>query len=192
MLTEFRLKMLNREADSSQNKPFEILESLNIGEGMVIGDIGSGGGYFTFEFSKKVGVDGKVYSIDVEENFLDFIKNELIKKGITNVELVKGNQNGVDLPENSVDLFFMRNVFHHLGDQVTYFKNLKNLLKEDGKIAIIDYNQKSFSFMGLFGHYTHEKDLVNIMSQAGFTKFEKYDFLHNQSFIIFKKHGFIN
>ncbi|MCK9151385.1 class I SAM-dependent methyltransferase [Methanobacterium alcaliphilum] len=187
MFNNFMLKLLNREASSSQNKPLEILKNLNLQQGMIIGDIGSGGGYFTSLFSKKVGEDGKVYSIDVNQKSLDFIKNELEKTGITNVELVKGNSNGINLPESSVDLFFMRNVFHHLENQINYFKNLKTLLKEDGKVAIIDYDQRNFSPMGIFGHYTHENDLMDVMTRAGYLKFEKFVFLPKQSFMIFKK-----
>ncbi len=47
--------MLNREAASGKNKPEVIIKSLDIKNGMIIADIGAGGGYFTFEFSKTVG-----------------------------------------------------------------------------------------------------------------------------------------
>ena len=83
MLTGFRLKMLNREASSPKNKPLEIIEHLNIQDGMVVGDIGSGGGYFTHEFSRKVGREGQVYAIDVNQKISGFhtviisIKKEL-------------------------------------------------------------------------------------------------------------------
>jgi predicted methyltransferase len=46
--------MLNREASSPKNKPVEIIEHLNIYNGNVVGDIGSGGGFFTREFSREV------------------------------------------------------------------------------------------------------------------------------------------
>lgn len=98
-----------------------------------------------------------------------------------------GNFNGVNLPEKSVDLIFLRNVFHHLKDQEKYFKNIKKILKDDGKIAIIDYNQKSFNLSGLLGHYTPENKLMDIMGRAGFSRLEKFDFLHNQLFITFEK-----
>ncbi|HML04472.1 MAG TPA: methyltransferase type 11, partial [Methanobacterium sp.] len=55
----FRLNMLNREAASTKNKPAEIVKNLNMQKGDKIGDIGSGGGYFTFLFSKEAGENGK-------------------------------------------------------------------------------------------------------------------------------------
>jgi arsenite methyltransferase len=187
MFTEFRLQMLNREASSPKNKPFNIIECLNIQDGMVVGDIGSGGGYFTHEFSKQVGNDGQVYAIDVNQKSLDYIVKTLEKEEIMNVKTVLANLNGIHLPEKSVDLFFLRNVFHHLPERVEYFKNIKKLLKDDGKIAIIDYEKKGFSFTGLFGHYTPENVLIDMMDKAGFSPFEKFDFLPDQLFIIFGK-----
>ena len=67
-----------------------------------------------------------------------------------------------------------------------YFKNLRQFLKDDGKIAIMDYKKKGFSFVGFFGHYTPEETIIDIMEKAGFYVSEKFDFLDNQSFIIFK------
>lgn len=55
MFGNLRLKMLNREAASGKNKPEVIIKSLDIKNGMIIADVGAGGGYFTFEFSKTVG-----------------------------------------------------------------------------------------------------------------------------------------
>lgn len=73
MLNEFRLKMLNREASSPKNNPSQIIEYLKIGDGMVIGDIGSGGGYYSREFSREVGGEGLVYAIDTHQKSIDFI-----------------------------------------------------------------------------------------------------------------------
>jgi arsenite methyltransferase len=186
MLTGFILKMLNREASSLKNKPLEIINNLNIELGIVVGDIGSGGGYFTSEFSKKVGGEGKIYAIDVHQKYLEFISDNFEKEGMHNIETVLASENGMGLPEKSVDLFFLRNVFHHLPEQVAYFKNISKFLKDDGRIAIIDYKKKGFSFTGLFGHYTPEKVLIETMDKAGFQTFEKFDFLPDQLFIIFK------
>ncbi len=55
MFDNFRFNMLNRRAASAESKPAEIIKSLNIKKGDIVADIGSGGGYFTFEFSSEVG-----------------------------------------------------------------------------------------------------------------------------------------
>jgi arsenite methyltransferase len=188
MFTEFRLKMLNREAASPKNKSSTIIKNLNLREGMTVGDIGSGGGYFTHEFSRKVGNDGQVYAIDVNGDALDYISSNMSKEGINNVKTIRANPNGSNLPFG-VDIFFLRNVFHHLHDQEGYFRNIKEHLNQDGQIAIIDFNKKQLSFCGLLGHYTPDDVLLDVMSRAGYYLQEKHDFLPSQLFMIFAKNG---
>jgi arsenite methyltransferase len=185
MFENFRLNMLNREAASPKNKPDEIIKSLDIDEGDIIGDIGAGGGYFTFEFSKEVGENGKVYAIDTNQKSLDFIGARSKKEGSNNIKIVLANENRLFLPEK-VDMLFLRNVFHHLPEPAEYFKNIKQSLKKDGKIVIIDYKKKGFSFAGMLGHYTPEEVVTDTMDKAGFNVSEKFDFLPEQSFTLFK------
>ena len=179
--------MLNREASSPKNKPVEIIEHLNIYNGNVVGDIGSGGGFFTREFSREVGSKGQVYAIDTHQKSLDYIEDDIQKEGIENVQTILAKSEGIKLPENSVDLFFLRNVFHHISNQVEYLQNLKSPLKQDGRIAVIDYNKRKLSLTGLFGHYTLDISLLDRMNQAGFSLLEKHDFLPDQLFMIFEK-----
>jgi arsenite methyltransferase len=71
----------------------------------------------------------------------------------------------------------LRNTFHHLPEPIEYFRKLKNLLKQNGQIAIIDFKNKKLSLMGLLGHYTPYNELLEIMDQAGFYPTSSYDFL---------------
>ena len=185
MFENFRLNMLNNRAASSKSKPVDILKSLHIDKNDIIADLGTGGGYFTFEFSRRVGDHGKVYAVDTNQKSLDFINHKLEKEGINNIKTVLANESELYVPEK-VDLFFLRNVFHHLPVPVEYFKLIKQFLKSDGKIALIDYNKKGFSFIGIAGHYVTEEVMINKLEKTGLYPSEKFDFLPEQSFIIFK------
>lgn len=184
MFTNFRLNVLNSEAASPKNKPLKIIKSLDIQKGDIITDIGAGGGYFSFEFSRKVGEQGRVYAVDTKQEYLEFIKDKFKKEGINNITTVLTDGNRLDLPEK-VDMFFLRNVFHHIPHRVDYLKNMKEFLKSDGKVAIIDYKEGGCTFTGLFGHFTPEDILLDKLAAAGFYSREKFDFLPRQSFIIF-------
>ena len=184
MFDSYKLNMLNKKAASLESKPAEVLKSLNIHNGDIIGDIGTGGGHFTFEFSRKVGKNGRVYAIDTNQKSLAFIDDKSKKEMINNIKPILADQKGFLLPETA-DMFFLRNVFHHLPEPVEYFKNIKQFLKKDGKVVIMDYN-KGYGFIGMFGHYTAEETVIDTMKRAGFDVSEKFDFLSKQSFIIFK------
>jgi hypothetical protein len=78
----------------------------------------------------------------------------------------------------------MRNVCHHLWDRVEYFRKLGHSLKPYGKVAIIA-RSKPLTLHGIFGHYVPRKTIIKEMEEAGFIVKQEFDFLPNQSFIIF-------
>ena len=181
-----KAEMLNKTASSNDSNPNQIIKTLSLRPGHFIADIGSGGGYFSLRFADSVGSKGKVYAVDVNPNFLGMIRNSADEKGLRNIETRTASEDSVDLPENTFDLIFARNVFHHLPDRVEYFKNLKKSLKNKGKIAIVEHKKGSFfNFRWLFGHYVDKKVISKEMKQAGYSVDNEFDFLKNQSFTIF-------
>jgi arsenite methyltransferase len=186
MLTQLFLKMLNKEASSPKNKPKEIIDTLQIREGHAIADIGSGGGYFTLEFAKKVGKRGKVYAIETQLKNLDFIKYQSEREGLDNIDFMLATEDKMNLPEACLDLVFARNVFHHLPEPAKYFNNLKRFLKPGGKVAIIDHKPKGgFSFVAMFRHYTPAAVILREMEDAGYFLIQSFNFLSAQTFNLF-------
>ena len=187
-ISNILLKLLNWEAALPKNKPEEVIQRLNIKDGDTVADIGSGGGYFTLEFSKRVGKNGIVYAVDTKQTYLDYIKNQSKQEKIENITTVLITESEISLPEESIDIIFLRNVFHHLSEPSNYFNKLKKYLKPNGKIAIIDHKKKKgFSFVYIFGHYIPEEEILKEMEKSGYSLAETLYFLPEQSFNIFRK-----
>lgn len=181
-------KMFNRRASNPKNKPDQILKTLALGPGQNVADIGAGGGYFSFRFAEFVGQGGKVFAVDTNPGFLEFIKDSCRERELDNVETVPVIEDGLTLPEN-VDLVFMRNVCHHIPNRPEYFRNLKDFLKPGGRVAIVEYRSaRRLSFRGMFGHYVPKEAIIREMNEAGYQLQEDLDFLPEQSFTIFSLH----
>jgi arsenite methyltransferase len=181
-------KMFNRKASDPKNKPDQILRTLALQLGQNVADIGAGGGYFSLRFAELIGKEGKVFAVDTNSKFLEFIKNSAKEKGLDNVETVLVTDKSLTLPEN-VDLVFMRNVCHHIPNRPEYFRRLKDILKPSGRIAIVEYrNAKRFNFRGMFGHYVPKEVIIKEMNEAGYRLQEDLDFLPEQSFTVFSLH----
>jgi ubiquinone/menaquinone biosynthesis C-methylase UbiE len=103
-----------------------------------IADIGAGGGYFSLRFAEAVGSKGKVYAIDTNQGFLNFIESNAAGKKLGDIITIIAAEDRLDLPKESLDFVFMRNITHHISNRPKYFKNLKNFLKPGGKIIIIE------------------------------------------------------
>jgi ubiquinone/menaquinone biosynthesis C-methylase UbiE len=178
--------LFNREAAAGGSMADRVVESLNLKEGDIVADLGSGGGYFTVKFAAKVAPRGKVYAVDVNRDMLKRVAGLAREKGVTNVETVAAAEDGSNLKPGSVDLVFVRNVYHHLPAQEKYFADLRTVLKPGGRVAIVEHRRdKGFTFTGLFGHQTPEAEVVELMEKAGYARKERFDFLPRQSFNTF-------
>ena len=185
-MKNFKAKMFNKKASDPKSKPDQILETLALQPGQNIADIGAGGGYFSLRFADAVGRGGKVYAVDTNPEFLEFIGNSAVEKGLNNVKTVLATEGKLILPEKSLDFVFVRNAYHHLPNRVEYFRNLTGLLKPEGKIVIIEYKRGGlFSFHRIFGHYVPKETIVEEMEEAGYRLEKDSDFLPKQSFTIF-------
>lgn len=186
-MKNFKAEMFNKKAADPKNKPDKIIEVIGLKQGQSIADIGAGGGYFSLRFAEIVGDKGKVYAIDTNPEFLQFIKSNAKEKSLNNVVTIL-TKDKLDLPENNLDFIFMRNVTHHIPNRIEYFKNLKRFLKSNGKIVIIEYKKgKIFTFRGLFGHDVPKETIIQEMKEAGYLLEEEFDFLPEQHFTIFSK-----
>lgn len=186
MFTSLYLHMLNKEASSPKMMAGGIIKSLHLQKGYTVADIGSGGGYFTREFAKKVGKKGTIYAIDTDLKNLNFIRHQAKRHGLDNIVLVLATADRMNLPEAGLDLIFARNAFHHLPEPQQYFRNLKRFLKKGGKVAIIEHKpKKGYSFVAMFRHYTPVTVIMRQMEEAGYTLIQSFDFLTAQTFNVF-------
>jgi ubiquinone/menaquinone biosynthesis C-methylase UbiE len=185
MLTEFFLKRLNRKAASPGFGAERILDSLGLPEGGAVADIGSGGGFFALAFARKVGGGGKVYAVDNNRKYLEFVRREAGKAGLGNIVFVLAGDDGAGLPEASVDLVFARNVFHHMRDPGRYFRGVRKALKPGGSVAVIDYlPERRSGFLSRMKHSTPVETIRRTMESAGYRLRASHDFLKEQSFTV--------
>jgi ubiquinone/menaquinone biosynthesis C-methylase UbiE len=183
-----KAKMFNKKASKKKSRSDIVIKKLQIKKGNKIADIGVGGGFFTIRFAKIVGDKGHIYAIDINSEFLEYIKIQAENVGIKNITTLQAKAETPKIPEEKLDYIFIRNVYHHLINRINYFKILRNSLKENGKLIIIEHNGKGiFNFNKIFGHYVKPEIIKEEMEKAGYKIYKDYDFITQQSFIIFTK-----
>jgi arsenite methyltransferase len=180
-LKQWAYEGINRD---QWQQPEKVIASLRLRPGDEVADIGAGSGYFTFLFAKAVGPAGKVYAVDVDPDMTELIARRAKDNSVQNVETIAAKADDPMLPKSGVDLLFTSNTYHHIANRIAYFKSARAYLKPDGKVAVIDFDGRSW-LEPLFSHYTTTDTIKREMEQAGYTLKEQPNFLDRQSFLIF-------
>ncbi|MFH1234061.1 MAG: methyltransferase domain-containing protein [Candidatus Diapherotrites archaeon] len=184
----FKAEMFNKKAAGPKSKPGKVLTAIAIKKGQKIADIGTGGGYFSLRFAEIVGEKGRVYAVDTNKDFLEFVESQAKEKALNNVITVQAQNLKSSLPEKGLDLIFLRNVSHHLENRTDYFKSLKPFLKDSGQITVIEYKKgKPWTFRGICGHHVPKETIMREMNEAGYALEKEFDFLPEQHFTIYSK-----
>jgi len=118
-------------------QPDDVIRFLDLSKSSVIADIGSATGYFPVRFSPRV-PDGKVYGIDIEPDMVRYLNERARREGLGNVTSILCEPDDPLLPE-PVDLVFICNTYHHIGNRVDYLRRLAPKLRSGGRIAIVDF-----------------------------------------------------
>jgi len=121
--------------------PESILKQLKLKTNMTVVDFGSGSGGWAIPLAEKL-EDGKVIAIDILEEPLSALKSKLKIKNIDNIEIIQSNVeglNGSKLFSGFCDLLLMTNLLFQIKDKEAVLEEGKRIIKDQGKILIIDW-----------------------------------------------------
>ncbi|HWR58476.1 MAG TPA: class I SAM-dependent methyltransferase, partial [Thermodesulfovibrionales bacterium] len=116
------IQLMESPYRSKWQKPEEVVDALAIKKGDSVADIGAGSGYFTAILARKVGVNGKVYAVDIEKRMLEHVANKAKKEGLNNIEFILSKTDDPLLPIASMDLIFVCNTYVYLEKRDSYVK----------------------------------------------------------------------
>jgi ubiquinone/menaquinone biosynthesis C-methylase UbiE len=116
----------------------DMFEHADVEAGSHVADIGCHEGYLSIHLAKRVGVDGRVYSVDVRQDRLDILRVNLKSRQLGNVDVILGAYDDPKLPENTLDVVFIMDTYHEMEDYMTILEHVKKALKPGGRIIIIE------------------------------------------------------
>ncbi len=129
--------------------PDKIVGGFGITEGMVVADFGSGAGYFTILLGQKVGPNGKVYALDIQESALDNVRVKAKSAGLENVETIRSNlevPGSSGLADNSQDMVLLANILFQSEQKADILKEAARVLKKGGFLVVIDWKRAAGGF----------------------------------------------
>jgi ubiquinone/menaquinone biosynthesis C-methylase UbiE len=107
-----------------------------IHKGMKVLDLGCGPGFFSIEMAKIAGQSGKVTAADLQEKMLDIVAGKIRGTNLEKrIELKKTQKNKTGLT-GRYDFILVFYLLHEVPDQALFMKEIKTLLKPDGRVLI--------------------------------------------------------
>ena len=122
-----------------------IVESLELSPGDRIADIGAGTGFFSFlfaaEVTSKTGNDGAVYAVEIAPKFLERLRERAENPELGVLHVVEGTERSVELADDSIDVAFLCDVYHHFAYPDDSLASLHSAIRPGGSLVLIEFER---------------------------------------------------
>ncbi len=177
---------LERNTRSKEENTSLAISKLPISKNSVVADIGAGSGFYTFRISPKV-PEGKVFAVEIQDNAIEYLKKKASDLNATNVSVIKGEERSPNLPDNSIDLAIMVDVYHELMYPHEFLQAIKRALKPKGKLLLIEYKAEDPNVAIKEEHKMSVKQVTKELKANGYHLVQNGQFMPIQHFLIFQK-----
>ena len=131
--------------------------------------------------------EGLVYAVDIQSEMLMQIEKAKESRKIKNVETIIGREKSIQLSKNSVNKILMVDVYHEFCYPKEMILSIKNALKQDGELFLIEYRGEDPEVPIKKIHKMSEKQALKEMEVAGFKLKENISNLPWQHCMVFIK-----
>jgi ubiquinone/menaquinone biosynthesis C-methylase UbiE len=133
---------LERREREEEERLSLLMKALRLKKGMVVADIGAGSGLISRMIASRIGDDGIVLAVDIQQEMLDALRARNKLAGVTNIEPVLGATKSPGLKDESVDLVVMVDVYHEFDFPYEMLSGIVKSLKPGGRIAFVEYRKE--------------------------------------------------
>ena len=179
---------LERSEREKEENVSSLIKNMKIKSNEVIADIGAGSGYHVFRIASLV-TNRLVYAVDIQPEMLMAIEKTKEFKKVENIKTILGTEKTVELPKNSVDKILMVDVYHEFSFPVEMINSIKNALKPNGELFLIEYRAEDLKVPIKRIHKMTEEQAVKEMKAAGLVLKENIDNLPWQHCMVFIKNN---
>jgi len=113
-----------------------LLEVLGPQPGERMLEVGPGTGYYSLEVAARLGTDGRLDILDIQQEMLDHTMRAAARAGLTNLHPVRGDATALPYPDGSFDAAYLVTVLGEIPDQGAAVGELRRVLAPTGRLVV--------------------------------------------------------
>ncbi|HUE24496.1 MAG TPA: class I SAM-dependent methyltransferase [Bryobacteraceae bacterium] len=177
-----------REAEEAPDRALDaIAAAIGIAKGATVADIGAGVGYFTWRLAARVGPQGKVYAVDIQQGMLDRLRQNMAERKLPNYEAVLGAEDDPRLPAGRIDLALLVDVYHEFSQPQKMLRKIRASLAPEGRMVLLEYRKEDPQVPILPAHKMSVAEVKAEIEPEGFRLEKTLENLPRQHILIFRK-----
>lgn len=168
----------------SELKPVETLIKIGLQDNDLVCDIGAGSGIFTIPAARITRKN--VYAVDINDEMLSIINRKAVAEGIANIELIKVKEGHFEIMDHYIDIALLVMVLHEIHNPTVFLKEIKRILKNNGKIAVIEFHKRDTPMGPPIGHRMGKDKVIDQLTNIGFIVNKDFDLGDNYYCLVFQ------
>ncbi len=133
---------LERSSREREERLTLLVRSLRLKPGDIVADIGAGSGVISLRMAEQVLPNGRIFAVDVQDEMLERLRTHCQQHGVSNVIPVKGTATSPGLPEKSVDIAIMVDVYHEFEFPWEMMQEISRAMKPGGRVVFVEYRME--------------------------------------------------
>lgn len=174
-------------------KTEEMCAFFGIQPGQRVADLGCGGGFFSWYFSRAVGPEGKVYATEINDDALKYLDRFIQRAHVKNIKTIATRMNDTGLAENSVDVIFMCSMYHavYITDiefvKDAFIESLHKALRPGGRLIIVDNSISEPGQTPYYGSGISPELVIGQLSYYGFHLKDRFQVIPQRYALLFEE-----
>jgi ubiquinone/menaquinone biosynthesis C-methylase UbiE len=176
---------LIRDSREREERCSLLLANLGIRPGMTVCDMGCGNGFYSLSMAKLVGPEGRVLAVDIQPEMLKMLEQREAEAKLDNIEPILGLLHDPKLPEGTVDLILLVDVYHEFSHPEPMLAAMRRALKPNGRIALVEYRAEDPNVPIKPLHKMSKQQILKEFPANGFKLVKEFDRLPWQHLMFF-------
>lgn len=177
---------LERPTREREERTDILIRELELRPTDAVADVGAGTGYIAFRMAPKV-PKGMVVASDILPEMVQDVKNQIAKRGITNMKTVTATDKTPGMPPNFVDLVVMVDAYHEFAYPREMLRAIRESLKPGGRLVFVEYRAEDPNVLIKPLHKMSERQVVKEATSVGFYFVKNKQILPRQHMLFFEK-----